>query len=110
MALLTVQSATDIAGNTITYSPANASDTVKVVDGRTKLLLRTGATGAIQVTITTYKTVQGLVVPNRVVAGIGTNQDRLFPLDKDLYSNPADGLTTIAITPVTNVTTAVVTD
>lgn len=110
MALLTVQTATDPAGNTITYSAANASDTVKVVDSRTKLLVRTGATGAIGVTITTYKTIQGLVVPTRQVTGIGTNQDRLFPLDKDLYSNPADGLTTIAISPTTNVTTAVVTD
>ena len=110
MALLTVQTATDVNGSTITYSAANASDTVRVVDGRTKLLLRTGATGAIQVTITVYKTVNGLVVPNRIVAGIGTNQDRMFPLVQDLYSNPADGLTTIAITPTTNVTTAVITD
>ena len=110
MALLTVQTATDVSGSTIVYTQANASDTVKVVDGRTKLLLRTGATGAIQLTLTTYKTVNGLVVPNRVVTGIGTNQDRLFPLVQDLYSNPADGLTTIAITPTTNVTTAVITD
>lgn len=110
MTLLTVQTATDPAGNTITYSAAGASDTVKVVDARTKLLVRTGATGSIQVTITTYKNIAGLVVPNRIPATIGTNTDKLFPLDKDLYSNPADGLTTIAISPTTNVTTAVITD
>lgn len=108
MALLTVQNINNPAGATITYGAANASDTVKVVDSNTKLLVRTGATGAIGVTITTYKTINGLVVPNRILSGIGTNQDRSIPLDPNLYSNPADGLTTIAISPTTNVTTAVV--
>jgi hypothetical protein len=108
MALLTEQDISTVAGATITYSAANASDTWKHTGQPAKLLVRTGATGAIQVTITTYKNVQGLTVPNRVLSGIGTNQDRAFPLDKDLYANPADGLVTIAITPTTNVTTAIV--
>ncbi len=107
MAVLTAQDVSAPGGSTVVYSAANASDTWKHTGQPAKLRLRTGATGSIQVTITTYKTVQGLVVPNRVVAGIGTNADRDFPLDKDLYANPADGLVTIAITPTTNVTTAI---
>ena len=110
MALLTVQTATDVAGTTVVYSPANPSDTVKVVDGRTKLLVRTGATAGITVTITTYKSVNGLVVPNRIMSSIAANTDKLIPLIQDLYSNPADALTTIATSPTTNVTTAVITD
>lgn len=108
MALLTEQDVSNPAGATITYSAANASDTWKHTGQPAKLLVRTGATGAISVTITTYKTIAGLTVPNRVLSGIGTNQDRSFPLDKDMYANPADGLVTIAISPVTNVTTAII--
>lgn len=110
MTLLNVQVATDVAGTTIVYSPATASDTVKVVDGRTKLLVRTGATAGITVTVTTYKTVNGLVVPNRIMSAIPASTDKIIPLDKDFYSNPADQLTTIATSPITNVSTAVITD
>jgi len=110
MALLTVQTATDLAGSTIVYSPANASDTVKVVDGRTKLLVRTGATAGITVTVTTYKTINGLTVSNRVMAAIPANTDKSLPLVQDMYSNPADTLTTIATAPTTAVSTAVITD
>lgn len=108
MALLTVQQIDDPIGEAVVYSPANASDTVKVVDGRTKLLVRTAGT-ATTVTITCYKTVNGLAVPNRTMALTAT-QDKWIPLVNDLYANPADGLTTIAITPTTSVTTAVVSD
>jgi hypothetical protein len=108
MAVLTAQDISAAAGSTIVYSPANASDTWKHTGAPAKLLVRTGATGSIQVTITTYKTVQGLTVPNRVVSGIGVSTDKAIPLDKDLYANPADGLVTIAITPTTNVSTAIV--
>lgn len=110
MALLTVQTATDQAGSTIVYSPANASDTVLIADSRTKLLVRTGATAGITVTITTYKTVNGLVVPNRIMSSIAANTDKLIPLDKDMYSNPSGGLCTIATSPTTAVSTAVITD
>jgi hypothetical protein len=108
MTLLTVQVATDPAGSTIVYSAANASDTVQVVDARTKLLVRTAGTATV-VAITTYKTVQGLVVPARSVS-VSTTQDKVIPLDKDLYSNPSGGLTTITYTPTTAVTAAVITD
>lgn len=108
MALLTVQQIDDPAGEAVVYSPANASDTVKVVDGRTKLLVRTSGT-ATTVTITCYKTVNGLTVPNRSMSLTAT-QDKWIPLVNDLYANPTDGLTTIAITPTTSVTTAVVSD
>ena len=110
MALLTVQTCTDQAGSTIAYSAANASDTVAIADARTKLLVRTGATAGITVTITTYKTVNGLVVPNRIMSSIAANTDKIIPLDKDMYSNPSGGLCTIATSPTTNVTTAVITD
>lgn len=110
MALLTVQTCTDTAGSTIVYSAANASDTVQIADGRTKLLVRTGATAGITVTITTYKTINGLVVPNRILSSIAASTDKIIPLDKDMYSNPAGLLCTIATSPTTNVTTAVITD
>jgi hypothetical protein len=110
MALLTVQTVTDVAGTTVVYTAANASDTVKVVDGRTKLLVRTGGTAGITVTITTYKIINGLALPNRVMSSIAANTDKSIPLINDLYANPADTLTTIAISPTTAVTTAVITD
>lgn len=108
MALLTVQTIDDPTGEAVVYSPANASDTVKVVDGRTKLLVRTAGT-ATTVTITVYKIVAGLVLPNRSMS-VSATQDKWIPLTMDYYTNPADGLTTIAITPTTSVTTAVVSD
>jgi hypothetical protein len=105
MALLTAQDTSSPAGSTVAYSAANASDTWKHTSQRAKLRVRTGGT-ATTVTLTTYKTVQGLTVPNRTVA-VSTNQDKDIPLDKDLYANPADGLVTIAISPTTAVTTAI---
>ncbi len=108
MALLTEQDISAPGGSTVVYTQANASDTWKHTGQPANLRVRTGATGAIQVTITTYHNVAGLTTPNRVVAGIGTNTDKEFPLDKSLYANPADGLVTIAITPTTNVTTCIV--
>lgn len=106
MALLTVQTTGDPTGSTIVYTAANASDTVKVVDSSTKLRVRTVGT-ATSITINSYKTVAGLVVPARVVA-VGINTDKDIPLIQDIVSNPADGLCTIATSPVTAVTTAVV--
>lgn len=108
MAVLTEQDVSAPGGSTIVYSAANASDTWKHTGAPAKLLVRTGATGAIGVTITVYHNVAGLTTPARVISGIGTNSDRCIPLDKSLYANPADGLVTIAISPTTNVTTAII--
>lgn len=107
MSLLTEQDVSNPAGAAVVYSAANASDTWKHTGQPAKLRVRTGATASIVVTITTYKTIAGLTVPNRISAAIPASSDRDFPLDKDLYANPADGLVTIAISPTTNVTTAV---
>lgn len=108
MAALTEQDISAPAGAAIVYTQANASDTWKHTGAPAKLLVRTGATASIVVTITTYKTVAGLTVPNRVSAAIPATADRAFPLDKDLYANPSGGLVTIAISPTTNVSTAIV--
>lgn len=107
MALLTEQDESAAAGTTIVYTAANASDTWKHTGAPAKLRVRTGATAGITVTITTYHNVAGLTTPNRVMSAIPASTDKAIPLDKSLFANPADGLVTIAITPTTNVSTAI---
>ena len=108
MAALTEQDVSATAGTTVVYTAANASDTWKHTGAPAKLLVRTGATAGITVTITTYHNVGGLVTPNRVMASIAASTDKAIPLDKSLYANPADGLVTIATSPTTNVSTAII--
>lgn len=108
MALLTEQDVSATGGTTIVYSPANASDTWKHTGAPAKLLVRTGATAGITVTITVYHNVAGLTTPNRVISSIPATTDKAIPLDKSLYANPADGLVTIAVSPTTNVSTAII--
>jgi hypothetical protein len=108
MAALTAQDVSSAAGSTVVYSAANASDTWLHTGQTAKLLVRTGATAGITVTITTYKTINGLTVPNRSIAAIPASTDKVIPLDKDLYANPTGGLVTIGTSPTTNVTTAII--
>jgi len=109
MALLT-QQLIDPAGTTVTFAAATSGgDTFKPVSDRAKLLVKNDSGGSINVTLTTFKTVTGLTVPNRVVA-VAAGVIKAIPLLKELYADPADGLIDIAYSAVTSVTVAIITD
>lgn len=109
MALLTAQNIGSAAGTAVVFSAANASDTFKPVDDRAKIWVKNDSAGATTVTITTNKSIAGLALPNRVVS-VAAGAIKAVPLFKDLYADAATGLITIATSPVTTISTAIVTE
>ncbi len=112
MADLTVQNINDPAGTAITFSAATvtAGDKTILADDRSKLLVNNGSGSSINVTLDSFQTVQGLVVPARVVACPATTI-KAIPLYKALNANPADSNKAhFVCSAVTTVTLAVIND
>ena len=112
MADLTVQNINDAAGTAITFSAATvtAGDKAILSDDRSILLVNNGSGGSINVTLDSFKTVQGLTVPARVVACPATTI-KAIPLYKELNGNPADSNKAhFVCSAVTTVTLAVIND
>lgn len=111
MAALTLQNIGAAAGTAITFAAATVTvgDTIQLVDDSAKLLVNNASAGSINVTLTSYTTVQGLAVANRVVA-VPANTIKAIPLYKGLNGNPAsNSVATAVCSAVTTVTLAAIT-
>jgi hypothetical protein len=110
MADLTVQDIRSSAGTAITFSAATvtAGDKAVLTDNSCKLLVNNASGGSINVTLDSFKTLQGLTVPNRTVA-VAAGTIKAIPLNKSLNANPSDANKAhFVCSAVTSVTVAVV--
>jgi len=112
MADITVLNINDVAGTAIPFVAATvtAGDKAILSDDRSKLLVDNRSGSSINVTLDSFKTVQGLTVPNRVTA-VPANTLKAIPLYKELNANPADlNKAHFVCSAVTTVTLAVIND
>lgn len=112
MADITVTNIASNAGTAVPFVAATvtAGDKCVLADDKAKLLVNNGSGASINVTLDSFKTVQGLTVPARVVACPATTI-KAIPLYRDLNANPADLYKAhFVCSAVTTVTLAVVTE
>lgn len=97
MALLARQDASGLSGAAITFTTANASDTVAGGQG-VHLLVDNGSAAAVAVTLVTPETVEGaLEVDDReITVAIGAFREIPVP---SRYNDPTTGLATVQFSP-----------
>jgi hypothetical protein len=105
MALRTVQDASNLAGVQLTFTAANASDTLPGGQG-VKIIVNNASGAGITVTLVTPETVEGtLAVGDRAITvGAGTLWEIPVP---SRYNDPTTGLTTVTFSATATVTYAV---
>jgi hypothetical protein len=112
MADINVLNINDVAGTAIPFVAATitAGDKAILSDDRSILLVNNGSGSSVNLTLDSFKTVQGLTVPARVVACPATTI-KAIPLYRDLNANPADSNKAhFVCSAVTSVTLAVIND
>ena len=112
MAALTIQSANE-AGLIISYSPADVAGDTFVNDGNTRLLVKNGGGGSLDVTITAQKTTTslsgyGILTKQNQVLSVGAGAEAVIgPFPSTAFNN-ASGSVAVTYSGVTSLEVAAV--
>lgn len=112
MALLAVVNINDAAGTQIDFVAATVTtgDTIPITDDRTKALVNNGSGAPITVTVSSYKSQYGLVVPDRSVT-VAAGKLKAIPLYYALNADSTNSYRAkLVCSSVTTVTIAAVAD
>lgn len=95
------------SGSAPTFSAADAAGHIITNSGRMLLYVKNGGGGSINVTITTPGSIDGLALPDKVVA-VGAGAEKIIGgLAPNVY-NATDGTIAVAYSGVTSVTVAAI--